>query len=171
MLKFAVSVSWRVLTYLKYAPAYQEEDITSSEIVPFVSPLAAEFHDDAEKALEVWRGFLLDQRDDVDQYEQHFIILGGQNSPRDKNASLSFTLFQADGMVATHTLLLGQMVILGFIRHSPRSKWKGTKLNASGGQIGVPITVPFVYWKWLSEMFAAFENVSLQHWKRRRSET
>lgn len=136
MLKFSVSLSWRVLSYLKYAPAYREEDITSRGIIPFVSPLSADFHDDAEKALEVWRGFLIDQRKDVDQYEQHFIILGGQNSPRDNNASLSFTLFQADEMIATHTLLLGQLIILGFIRHSPRLEWKGTKINASGGQIG-----------------------------------
>jgi hypothetical protein len=75
MLKFAVSVSWRVLTYLKYAPAYQEGEITSSEIVPFVSPLAAEFHDDAEKALEVWREFLLDQRDDVDSMSSTSLFL------------------------------------------------------------------------------------------------
>lgn len=170
MLKFAVSVSWRVLTYLKYAPAYREEDITSREIVPFVPPMSADFHQDAEKALEVWRAFLLDQRDDVYQYEQHIIVLGGQNSPRDNNASLSFTLFQADEMVATHTLLLGQLIILGFIRHSPELELKGTKINASGGQIGVPFTVPFFYWKWLSEMCTAFENVSLQDWKSRKGE-
>ena len=82
MLKFAVSISWQVLTYLKYAPSYSEQDVTSKNL-------------------------------------------------------LGFTLFRRDGIIATHTLL-GQIIILGFIKHSESWEWKNTKLDPVFGEIGVP---------------------------------
>ena len=170
MLKFTVSISWRVLTYLKYASPYTEREITSKALLPFVAALSPEYHPEAEQALEIWRAFLLNERHDVSKYEQHVVVLGGKNFPHEYCNTLAFTFFQKDGIIATHTLL-GQLIVIGFIRQSENWKWKGTKIDAVCGHIGIPFTIPLIYGRWLADMFTVFENVSLEDWKQRRRET
>lgn len=167
MLKFAVSISWRVLTFLKYAPAYSDEDVTSKHLMTFLPTLSAETYGEAEKALEIWRLFLLGQRTDVDEYDQHFVILSGKNFPHENCNALAFTFFQQDGIIATHTLL-GQFMVLGFIKHSKEWEWKNTKLDRVSGQIGIPFAIPLVYGTWLADKFAEIERVSVKDWERRR---
>ena len=167
MLKFAVSISWRVLTYLKYAPSYSSQDVTSKSLLSFLPTLLLESHSEAEKALETWRLFLLGQVADVGEYDQHLVVLSGKNFPHENCNALAFTLFQQDGIIATHTLL-GQIIILGFIKHSESWEWKNTKLAPVFGEIGVPFVLPSIYSDWLADMFAQFESISVGDWKSRK---
>jgi hypothetical protein len=82
---------------------------------------------------------------------------------------LAFTLFQQDGIIATHTLL-GQVIILGFIKHSKSWEWKGTKLDRASGKIGTPFAIPLIYGEWLADMFAEFERLSVEDWKKRKEQ-
>jgi len=166
MLKFAVSISWRVLTYLKHAPSYSEKEVTSKNLLTFLPTLLPESHTEAENALETWRLFLLGQVGDVREYDQHFIVLSGKNFPHENGNALAFTLFQRDGIIATHTLL-GQFIILGFLKHSASWEWKNTKLDPVSGLIGVPFTIPLIYAEWLAAMFAECERISVEDWKTR----
>jgi hypothetical protein len=166
MLKFAVSVSWRILAYLKYSQPYSEKDVTSKELINFFLPLSQDSHVEAEKALETWGLFLLDKRTDVAPYDQHFLLLSGKNFPNENCNALAFTIFQDDGIVATHALM-AQFVILGFIKQSPEWEWKGTEIDPISGQIGLQQTIPQVYATWLAKMFEGLENVSVNDWKRR----
>lgn len=84
MLKFAVSISWRVLAYLKYAHPYYDHDVSSKKLIMFFPALASEFHSEAEDALETWRLFLLGKSKDVNPYDQHLLLLNGKNFPNEK---------------------------------------------------------------------------------------
>jgi hypothetical protein len=169
MLKFAVSISWRVLTYLKYAPSHSEQDVTSKKLLTSLPTLLPESHSEAEKALEAWRLFLLGQVEDVGEYDQHLVVLSGKNFPHENCNALAFTLFQQDGIIATHTLL-GQFIILGFIKHSKIWEWKNTKLERASGEIGKPFAIPLSYGEWLADMFAEFERISVEDWKARKEQ-
>jgi len=92
----------------------------------------------------------------------------GKNFPHENCNTLAFTLFQQDGIIATHTLL-GQFVILGFIKHSKNWEWKNTKLDRASGEIGKPFARPFIYGEWLAKMFAEFERISVEDWRARNS--
>jgi hypothetical protein len=79
LVKFAVSVSWRVLTYLKYVKDDSRID-DSIELNRFYkTPLESEFHNDADDALETWRQYLLDERNDVGRFSQHILVMNGRN--------------------------------------------------------------------------------------------
>ncbi len=166
MLKFAVSVSWRVLAYLKYAQPYSEHEVTSKELIKFFPTLVSKSHSEAEETLETWRLFLLDKRKDVTPYDQHLVLLNGKNFPYENCNALKFTILQDEGMIATHTLMLG-FIILGFIRHSSAWDWEDTKIISTSGQIGVQQGIPPAYFAWLENMFAEIENASVEDWKRR----
>ena len=168
MLQFAVSISWRVLTYLKYAPSYSEKEVTSKELLNFLPTLLPESYSEAENALETWRLFLLGQVRDIDEYDQHLVLLSGKNFPHENCNALAFTLFQQDGIIATHALL-GQFVMLGFIKHSKNWEWKNTKLDRASGEIGKPFAIPLIYGEWLADMFEEFERISAEDWKARKS--
>jgi hypothetical protein len=110
---------------------------------------------------------LLGQVGDVGEYDQHFIVLSGKNVPHENGNGLAFTLFQRDGIIATHTLL-GQFIILGFLKHSASWEWKNTKLHPVSGLIGVPFTIPLIYGEWVAAMFAECERISVDDWKTRK---
>ena len=48
-----------------------------------------------KKALEVWRMFLLDQRDNVSDYDQHVVVLGGKGSPQEYGKLAKNFVFRA----------------------------------------------------------------------------
>lgn len=166
MMKFAVSISWRVLAYLKHAPSYDDGDVTSDKLIEFFSVLVPEAHDEAENALETWRSFLLGSKEDIAPYNQHFVMLNGRNFPHENCNAIGFTIFQDNGMIATHALI-GQFIILGFIRQSRSWGWKGIEIDPISGQFGVQQTIPPAYARWLAALFAEIENVSVEDWNRR----
>jgi hypothetical protein len=165
--KFAVSISWRVLTYLKYAPAYSEHEVKSKELVKFFQPLIADAHGEADTALETWRLYLLDKRTDLGHYNQYFLLLNGKNFPYEYCNTAAFSLFQLNGFIAT-VAIMGPVIVLGVIKNSSGLKWNDTEIHPTTGQIGITQTIPSSFADWLAALFAEIENVSVEDWKRRR---
>ena len=168
MLKFAVSISWRVLAYHKYARPYTEDEVTSKDLAKFFPALAPEGHGEAANALETWRSFLLGNRTNVIPFNQHFLVLNGKNFPHENCNFVGFTIFQDNDVIATNAFL-GQFAILGFIRDSSRSIWKGTEINPTSGRIGIQQKIPVAYADWLVKLLAEIENVSVEDWKHKHS--
>lgn len=166
LLKFAVSISWRALTYLKHAPGYSEHEVTSSELIKFYQPLDADAHAEAEAALETWRAYLMGERSDIGTFHQHFIVLSGKNFPYEYCNTATFTIFQDNGFIAT-VAIMGQFIVMGVIRNSSGLKWNNTEIHPTTGQIGIPQTIPQTFANWLAALFAEIENVSVEDWKRR----
>ena len=94
MLKFLVSVSWRVLTYLKYAPPYAAGAGTNNALLEFVPALAPGYHKEADNALEIWRLFLLGNTASVSPFNQQLLILNGKNFPYENCDIVGFTIFK-----------------------------------------------------------------------------
>ena len=168
MLKFLVSVSWRVLTYLKYAPPYAAGAGTNNELLEFVPALAPGYHKEADNALEIWRLFLLGNTTSVSPFNQQLLILNGKNFPYENCDIVGFTIFQHNEIVATNAFM-GQFIILGSIRDSSPSFWKGIEISSSSGQIGVHQGISAAYAVWLAKCFAKVEDVTVEDWKHKHS--
>ena len=168
MLKFLVSVSWRVLTYLKYAPSYAAGAATNNELLEFVPALAPGYHNEAVNALEIWRLFLLGNTTSVSPFNQQLLILNGKNFPYENCNIVGFTIFQHNEIVATNAFM-GQFIILGSIRDSSPSAWKGIEISSSSGQIGVHQGISAAYAAWLAKCFAEVEDITVEDWKHKHS--
>ncbi len=157
MLKFAVSISWRVLIYLKHSNPPLETDITSKELKKFIPSLNSDFHSEANKALEKWRLFLLSEKEEIAPYNQHFLILNGENFPNESFNNILFTIYQDEENAYTHAQL-GQFIILGIIKQSVPEDWIGTTINIKNGVFGSKQTIPTLYAQWLDSFFNEVEN-------------
>ena len=131
MLKFAVSVSWRVLTYF----------IDNEDITHFPDALQMK----ANNALSKWRDFLFDRSPQPAQFEQHMIPYGRlksfnyPNMPSNINRYILRTVDidavrvgEKNGFVYSK---MGRIVLIGFIDMLPH-QWKGTKLHVESGVLG-----------------------------------
>jgi len=171
MLRFATSISWRVLTYLKFADPYSELESESNPLHKiFYTQLASDVHQEAEEALETWRTFILGERDDVGRFTQHILILSGRTFPHENSNAVGFTIYQKNGVAATH-VLLGQFIILGFIKSSSKYTWSESEIGSGGGLINVQVTIPEVYYDWLGSYFQALEDISLAEWSRHQNKS
>lgn len=131
LLKFAVSVSWRVLKYF----------IENREITHFPDSL----HMKANNALSNWKDFLFDQCPHPAQFEQHMILLNhlksfnSPNMPSNINRYILRTVdidaVRVDELNGFVYSKMGHIVLIGFIdMHS--HQWKGTKLHVKKGVLG-----------------------------------
>lgn len=166
MLKFAVSISWRILTYIKYSPAYLDYQVSTPKgLMDLLKPVPEAAHIQAEAALNKWRSFLLNHQTTLPPHNQHFFMLNGKNFPHENCNALLFTTFADEEIVATHALM-GQFIIMGIIVGDPLS-WKGTLIDPSVGTIGLQQTISQSYAGWLAKLFSEIENVSVEDWARR----
>ena len=136
-LRFAVSVSWRVLEYWRC-----ERSLEGLSDVQLQA---------TEVALESWRKFLLGRANQVNRFEQHVLPIVGNELPIDVIKSTSaegISPFlnrylirgtQMDVIASEHSAFvyskLGRVLIFGFIKEPCRSKWKGTKIFGIEGTI------------------------------------
>ena len=132
MLKFATSVSWRVLCAFMAIDGllgFPEHQVAS-----------------ANKALNEWGRFLLDERPHPGRHEQHMFLVDVIESASVPNmpANLGRYLARAIEVYVAHTndsvisyAKMGQFVLFGFIAMPNPRRWKGTKLNANKGIFGV----------------------------------
>ena len=128
-LKFAVSVSWRVLMYY-----YHLHDL---------SHYSEKQKKAALEALEVWRGFILGKLPHPGQFEQHLFTVdviknysGPQISPflnryLARSVHMDVICSQTSAMVYAK---MGRIIIFGNIQVDTKG-WKGTKLHVSKGLI------------------------------------
>lgn len=128
-LKFAISVSWRVLLYY-----YQLHDL---------SHFSEKQRETALEALEVWRGFLLGELPNPGQFEQHLIIVdviesnsGPKISPflnRYLARSIHMDVICSSKSAMVYTKM-GRLIIFGFIQQDSKG-WKSTKLRVNKGLV------------------------------------
>ena len=128
-LKFAVSVSWRVLEH------YAREGLSS---------LSPEQNEQAKKALEVWRGFLIGKKKNPARFQQHLLPLdvieehtAGHVSPflnRYLLRTVHTDVIASKSWTVVYTKLC-RILIFGFISVDDPSGWKGMKLHVRSGVI------------------------------------
>lgn len=128
-LKFAVSVSWRVLLYY-----YQLHDLSHFSKKQQTAALGA---------LVVWKGFLLGELQHPGRFEQHLVTvdviknyIGPKISPflnryLTRSVHMDVICTQTSAMVYTK---MGRVIIFGNIQGNT-TRWKGTKLHVNKGLV------------------------------------
>jgi hypothetical protein len=129
-MKFAVSVSWRVLTYGK---------------IKGINHFTNEQNAKADEALVTWGSFLLGKRNHPGEFEQHIIpldIVDNHTVERMSPYINRYFLRSVDVDIASSTnraFIYAKMVkvlLIGLIDESHPKHWKGTKLHVRKGVIG-----------------------------------
>jgi hypothetical protein len=129
MLKFCVSVSWRVLTYAR----------TGNHLGSMTAAQAAA----ADRALHVWSDFLQGKAAHPGEHEQHLLPFGPIDThtmpdmPDNMNRYMLRTIDMDIGY-GERTMLtyakLGPFALFGFVQ-PPSESWKGTKIPVRHGTI------------------------------------
>ncbi len=147
LLKFAVSVSWRVLTW--YNPDALPEISESGKAL-------------IAKALQTWKEFLFDQRPHPGSFEQHMILLDViksiqniYNLPSNWNRFLTrgchINLAHSGGDPLYVYTKMGRITLLGFIGINHPRHWVGTKIHVKRGVIGGSLKVPVQFLDYMKE--------------------
>lgn len=146
-LKFAVSVSWRVLL---------------SRSRRGLTHFSAQQQASAQQALDLWRRFLLGQERHPGRYEQHLLPLDVIESHTKTGISpflnrYNLRVVQTDvialeNMVFTCSKLC-RVIIFGFIDVDSPLVWQGTKLHVNKGEI-IPrrYVIPYQIDEYMNEM-------------------
>ena len=128
-LKFAVSVSWRVLQHYAKKGLHHFSD---------------EQKDQVNQALNTWRRFLIGDKKNPASFEQHLLPLDviEQHSSGNVSPFLNRYLLRAihTDVLATQTSALVytklcRVLIVGFIHEDNPFGWKGTKMHVNRGVI------------------------------------
>ncbi len=147
LLKFAVSVSWRVLV---------------SNEAEFASGIPDHGRALIAKTLKTWKEFLLDLRPHPGAFEQHMIFTdmikmteGIEGLPPNWNRFLTRGSHINMAHSAGHPLYvytkMGRVTLLGFIGMKYPRQWVGTKIHVREGIIGGSITVPIQFLDYMKE--------------------
>jgi hypothetical protein len=127
LLQFCVSISWRVLTWLREQGYTRELD--------------ADYAAEADAALATWRAFLLGEREDIAGFEQHLFPAGPITSADIRlPANIQRYLMRAVEIDRIWTqqsafsfAKMGRFVLVGFIREPEAAMWQGTKVSGTAG--------------------------------------
>ena len=141
LLKFAVSVSWRVLTAYKHH---------------FLSEMSAPGTVLIDEALQTWKEFLFDLRPHPGSFEQHMIVLDMiksveniDNLPPNWNRFITrgyhINMAHSKGHPLYVYTKMGRVTLLGFIGIKYPKHWVGTKIHVKEGVIGGNIKVPIQF--------------------------
>jgi len=156
MLKFAVSVSWRVLTwYMDY----------SADSVSYTSDAKRIISD----ALRTWKRFLFDEIQHPGEYEQHMILFDTIESathsydlPPNINRFLTrgthINLAHSDRHPLFIFTKMGKIALLGFLGIKYHRQWVGTKIHLKHGQVGGNVAIPSSFGDYLLERAGVHED-------------
>ncbi len=129
-LKFAVSVSWRLLLYGKRREGLSHFD-EQGEL-------------EANRALETWRRFLIGEKPHPGKFEQHMVLLDliEYSTKPDLSPFVNrYILRSIDGDIlvsedrAFTYVKMGKVILFGWIWETRPRQWKGTKLHVRKGYI------------------------------------
>ncbi len=147
MLKFATSVSWRILQVFA-ASGYCSE---------FPAHIVNQIND----TLQEWADFLMGKKPNPGRHEQHILLMGEiesasiSNMPCNINRYLSRAIdpdVVHDQESAMSYAKMGRFILFGFITMKNPRHWKGTKLHVQRGRFGQPdIELPSTVWDLISE--------------------
>jgi len=129
LLKFSVSISWRVLLFFKKHNELNHYNFSLLEA--------------SEKALNTWRSFLLNDSSHPGVFEQHMLpfpgIIGEYNLP-DLPPSINRYIMRSIDLdvPCTNTeaftfAKLGRIFIFGFVKMKHPEHWRDTKTNINKG--------------------------------------
>ena len=128
-MKFAVSVSWRVLMY------FIDEGFSGANTT---------LQHEIEKAKEMWRLFLLDKKPNTKKYEIHLLPVDVIESTNNLDISpylnryllrsTHMDIISSDKEAFVYTKL-GRLLLFGFIHEEQRHQWRGTKLHVGNAKI------------------------------------
>jgi hypothetical protein len=157
LLKFCVSVSWRVLLMM------QKNNL--------LGHLSADQIAAAQSALDRWSMFLLDQTPHPGSFQQHFLPLDALEETSKFKAPPNFNRYilrtvHIDVVRGETTAFvyskLGKLIIIGFIELNKPNAWIGSKVHVRNGVVAPQsFTVPSQfggYLKTASEGFATVYN-------------
>lgn len=147
LLKFAASVSWRVLTW--YNPNNLLEISESGKGL-------------IDRALQTWKEFVFDQCPHPGSFEQHMILLDVpksiqniDNLPPNWNRFMTrgchINLAHSDGHPLYIYTKMGRITLLGFIGIEYPRHWIGTRIHVGRGVIGGSIKVPVQFLDYMKE--------------------
>lgn len=129
-LKFAVSVSWRILMYGASRG---------------ISHFSGEQLLKVDEALGAWRAFILDQAPHPGEFQQHVIVLdliASHTLPEISGYMNRYLLRSVDmDIIASESRAyvyakMGRVMLLGTIQEPHPRRWRGTKLHVRGGSVG-----------------------------------
>jgi hypothetical protein len=130
MLKFAVSISWRVIIHYKQI---SELDDYTDEQMNLVN-----------EALEVWRKYLLDELPNPQKFEQHILPMDIISSHTVENfspfmnryltRSFQFDILTSEDSIIVYTKLC-RLLLFGFVKEKNSNIWQGTKIKVNKGDI------------------------------------
>lgn len=144
--KFCVSVSWRVLTFLR------------KDKLAHFSPAMIEA---ADRALAIWRSFLLDESPHPGKHQQHMLLLDVVDEhtfseiPPNLNRYILRSV-DVDAACASKEAFIyskmGRVVVVGFIHMASPWQWQGSLIHVSHGAIGSQTyTLPYSFGRYLFE--------------------
>ena len=131
MLKFCVSVSWRVLSTL----------IEDTSLTTFSNAQVNMAH----SALKAWSHFLLGSDPNLGVYEQHFLPMGLCDDFTWKHAPTNLNRYLLRSVDATPVASnagaivyskLERFIVIGFIDINSPEQWVGTKVHRHSGTVG-----------------------------------
>ncbi len=124
---FALSISWRALTYLKHSTKNPYVSLSSSaeELLPSIP---SEIHDVAEACRLEWGNALLLGQASSSQSDQHLLFLNGKNFPYERSSVVGFTVCISASIVAVVSQL-GPCCVVGILRDERPLEWKNTRFN------------------------------------------
>ncbi|HEY2010583.1 MAG TPA: hypothetical protein VGH23_16460 [Rhizomicrobium sp.] len=129
LLKFCVSVSWRVLTFVRSETGLEK--------------WSSEQKRDADRALEAWRAFLFDEIPHPGRFEQHLLPMGPISNSTVGNLPNNINRYFMRGVemdvargetAAMSVAKMGRFALFGIVTPG-RDKWKGTRVSPGGGII------------------------------------
>ena len=131
MLKFATSVSWRVLRVIVARGG--------------LSGLPDHLLTKVNEALQAWARFLLGYQPNPGSHEQHMFVVDVVEGASITNAPPNFSryLVRAIDIDVAHTqdaaisyAKMGRFVLFGFVEMKHARRWKGTSLHVQQGRFG-----------------------------------
>ena len=159
-MKFATSISWRALTYLRYSAPNPHAYSQAGPISEYVKPVPPKIRYRAEKARAEWRRLLLKNGARSTAFSQRLIFLNGKTFDAERFDIMSFTIYHSESLTATHAQL-GPLIILGMIRDRSPKCWKNSQIRPKGGVFGVVNqAIPNSYASWLAGKFKAMDTVT-----------
>ena len=127
LLKFCVSISWRVLTLF-----VEENQLTD---------FPEELQEETKNALAIWKKFLLDALPHPGPHQQHFLPWDAVEAVTDKNTPVNINRYilrsiDVDAVRSKSTAFvyskLGRFMILGFISSKHPRHWEDTMVHLRG---------------------------------------
>lgn len=148
MLRFGVSVAWRVLlAHLHLAPDLHVLTERHRKMVP--------------EALERWRAFMRGEQPHPGDHQIHFMSLGlianysGSAPPAGTNwyftRALEIDVIEGGEHGALTYAKMGPALFVGFISPPSRQEWRGTMLHVRKGQFEGRVEAPMVFGRYLED--------------------